>query len=81
MDLEEIEKIIQGELPDADVTVTQPRGSHDDDHLGVRVVSPAFTGKSLVEQHQLVYEALGDLVTREIHAVELETRTPDEVNG
>lgn len=79
MDLEAIEAVIEAEIREATVVVSQPRGPHDDDHLAIRVVSPEFEGKSLVEQHQLVYDALGELLTREIHAVELETRTPGEV--
>mgnify|MGYP000300601718 CR=1 FL=1 len=78
MDLEEIESLIEAELPDADAEVTQPRGPEDDDHLAALVVSPAFEGKSLVEQHELVYDALGDRMTTDIHAMELKTYAPDE---
>jgi len=49
----------------------------DDDHLEATVVSPAFEGESLVAQHQLVYDALGDAMTTEIHALELTTHTPE----
>lgn len=42
MDLEEIESLIEAELPDADAEVTQPRGPEDEDHLAALVVSPAF---------------------------------------
>lgn len=80
MDIEEIEALIESELPDATVDVTQPRGVDDDDHLAATVVSPAFEGKSLVEQHDMVYDALGDRMTNDIHALELTTRTPDELD-
>ena len=52
-----------------------------DDHLAALVVSPAFEGKSLVEQHELVYDALGDRMTTDIHAMELKTYAPEEYDG
>jgi stress-induced morphogen len=78
MDLEEIEDVIEAGVPDADAEVSQPRGPEDDDHLAAVVVSPAFEGQSLVEQHDMVYDALGDRMTTDIHALELKTYTPDE---
>lgn len=78
MDLAEVERLIEDGIEDADASVTQPRGPHDEDHLAAVVVSPAFEGKSLVEQHQLVYDALGDHMTTDIHALEVKTYTPDE---
>ncbi|HMB50160.1 MAG TPA: BolA family transcriptional regulator [Natronoarchaeum rubrum] len=81
MDLEEIESLIEAELPDADAEVTQPRGPEDEDHLAALVVSPAFEGKSLVEQHELVYDALGDRMTTDIHAMELKTYAPEEYDS
>lgn len=76
--LAEIEQCIEDELPDAEATVTQPRGPEDDDHLAARVVSPAFEGESLVAQHEMVYDAIDEYMTTEIHAVELTTATPEE---
>ncbi|WP_276272367.1 BolA family protein [Haloarcula litorea] len=77
MDADEVAALIESELPDADVEVTTPRDPDDDKHYAVTVVSPAFEGKSLVDQHQLVHDALGDRLTRDIHAIELTTETPD----
>ena len=77
MDLGEIEALIEANVPEAEATVTQPRGPEDEDHLAAEVVSPAFEGKSLVEQHELVYDALGDRMTTDIHALELKTRIPE----
>lgn len=74
---EEVQARIEAALEDCEATVQRARGEHDDDHLRATVVSPAFEGRSLVEQHELVYDALGDAMTREIHALELTTRTPD----
>ncbi|MXR52501.1 BolA/IbaG family iron-sulfur metabolism protein [Halovenus sp. WSH3] len=75
---EEVEEVIESNIPDATAEVGQPRGVDDDDHLAATVVSPAFEGKSLVDQHDMVYEALDDHMTTDIHAVELTTRTPEE---
>jgi len=77
MDESEVAALIESELPDAEATVTTPRDPDDDKHYAVEVVSPAFEGKSLVDQHQLVHDALGDHLTRDIHAIELTTETPD----
>ncbi|ADJ15038.1 BolA family protein [Halalkalicoccus jeotgali] len=78
MDAEDVEALIEAGIEDCEATVTHPRGTHDEDHLAAVVVSPAFEGKSLVAQHQLVYDALGDHMTTDIHALELKTYTPDE---
>jgi len=78
MDPEDVERLIEDELADAKASVRRARGDHDDDHLAATVVSPAFKGRSLVDQHQLVYDALGDHMTTDIHALELSTYTPDE---
>jgi stress-induced morphogen len=74
---EDVEAKIEAELDECEATVERARGEHDDDHLRATVVSPAFEGESLVEQHQLVYDALGDSMTTDIHALELTTRTPE----
>lgn len=47
-------------------------------HLRVTVVSAAFEGKSLIQRHRMVNEALGDLLKQQIHALALTTRTPSE---
>jgi stress-induced morphogen len=74
---EEVQSRIEDAIESCEATVERARGEHDDDHLRATVVSPAFEGLSLVEQHQLVYDALGDAMTTDIHALELTTRTPD----
>jgi stress-induced morphogen len=78
MDPDRVAQLIEDGIEDARATVRRARGEHDDDHLAAVVVSPAFEGKSLVAQHQLVYDALGDHMTRDIHALELKTYTPEE---
>jgi stress-induced morphogen len=81
MDTNEVERRIEAGIPDAEASVTLPRvpdENHEDAHFAAVVVSPAFDGKSLVEQHELVYDALGEAMTDDIHALELKTYTPDE---
>ncbi len=75
---EEVAELIESNLPDATVDVGHPRGVDDEDHLAATVVSPAFDGKSLLDQHELVYDALGEHMTEDIHAIELSTYTPEE---
>jgi stress-induced morphogen len=75
---EEIRRRIEEALPDARVTVSDSTGAGD--HFEVRVASGAFAGRSLVEQHQLVYRALGPLMAR-IHALAIQTETPQEARG
>jgi stress-induced morphogen len=78
MDAADIEAMIEAELTDATATATTPRDPDDDKHYAIEVVSPVFDGKSLVDQHQLVHDALGDHLTDEIHAIELTTATPEK---
>ncbi|WP_049984775.1 BolA family protein [Halobellus rufus] len=81
MDTDEVERLIEEGIPDAEATVTLPRvpdEDHEDAHFAAVVVSPAFEGKTLVQQHQLVYDALGDAMTTDIHALEMKTFTPEE---
>jgi acid stress-induced BolA-like protein IbaG/YrbA len=51
----------------------------DGQHFQALVVSTAFAGKSRVQRHQLVYKALGDRMREEIHALSMQTLTPEEV--
>jgi stress-induced morphogen len=78
MDPSDVERLIREGVPEARVRVTRARGEHDDDHLAALVVSPAFEGETLVAQHELVYDALEDHMTTDIHALEIETYTPAE---
>jgi len=49
----------------------------DGQHFEAVIVSPQFTGKNMVQQHQLVYLALGDRMRVEIHALAMRTFTPE----
>ncbi len=50
----------------------------DGQHFTALIVSPAFSGKRLIQRHQLVYAALGDRMKAEIHALSMKTLTPEE---
>lgn len=52
--------------------------SGDGHHFEALIVSPLFEGKRPVQRHQLVYQALGDRMREEIHALSMRTLTPDE---
>ena len=52
----------------------------DGTHFESVIVSNAFVGKSMVQQHQLVYKALGDRMRSEIHALSMKTYTPEQWN-
>ncbi|MGH6675097.1 MAG: BolA family protein [Xanthobacteraceae bacterium] len=70
----EIERMIKQSLPDAKVEITDLAG--DDNHFAAIVVSSAFAGKSKLQQHQLVYAALGNNVGGALHALQLTTSAP-----
>ena len=72
---EEVRRRIETALPGARVDVTDTTGAGD--HFEAHVSADAFTGKSLVEQHRLVYAALGDLMAGAIHALALRTSAPN----
>lgn len=71
MSLEEIQTLIQASLPDAEVEIKDLAG--DGDHYAATVKSTAFAGKSRVQQHQLVYQALGGRMGGQLHALALTT--------
>jgi stress-induced morphogen len=75
---EDIRRRIEDALPGARVTVADATGAGD--HFEVHVRAAAFAGRTLVEQHQLVYGALGSLMGR-IHALALQTETLEEARG
>ena len=72
----EIRARIRSALPDAQVEVVDTTGTGD--HFDATVVSATFAGKGLVDRHRLVYAALGEAMRGPIHALALNTRTPDE---
>jgi stress-induced morphogen len=76
MDAGEISKLIKEGIPDADISIEDLRG--DGDHYAAMVTSAAFKGKTRVQQHQMVYQALQGRMGGELHALALQTSTPDD---
>ena len=76
MDASEIERMIKEALPDATVAIRDLAG--DGDHYAATVTSAAFRGKSRVQQHQMVYGALGGRMGGVLHALALTTAAPPD---
>ncbi|MFQ5619870.1 MAG: BolA family protein [Rhodospirillales bacterium] len=76
MDAVDLEDLIKGAIPDARVTIEDLRG--DGDHYAALVVSAAFKGKTRVQQHQMVYDALQDRMGTTLHALALQTSVPED---
>jgi stress-induced morphogen len=77
-EFEFVEEIIKTGLPDALVFVEDMTGTKD--HLAITVVSNAFEGKLLFQQHQILMNLLKDELKARIHAVKLQTLTPSKYN-
>ena len=75
MDPGEIERLIKDSMPDAAVSIEDLAG--DGDHYAAHIVSSAFEGKSRVQQHQMVYQALQGRMGGELHALALQTAVPE----
>jgi stress-induced morphogen len=73
MAADEIERLIKAAMPDAEIRIEDLRG--DGDHYLAHVVSDAFDGKTRVQQHQMVYDALQGRMGGELHALALQTAT------
>lgn len=74
MPANEIERLIKASIPDAQVRIEDLRG--DGDHYAAHVTSLSFQGKSRIQQHQMVYQALQGKMGGELHALALQTYVP-----
>lgn len=74
MEAGEIKRLILEAIPDAEVTIRDLAG--DGDHYAAEVVAESFRGKSRVQQHQLVYNALKGNMGGVLHALALQTSVP-----
>lgn len=74
MSAADIERLIKDALPDAEVTIRDLAG--DGDHYAAEVISAAFKGKTRVQQHKMVYDALKGRMGGELHALSLQTSAP-----
>jgi stress-induced morphogen len=70
----EIESAILEALPDAKVVIEDLAG--DGDHYRATIVAEAFRGKTRLQQHQMVYKALGERMGGQLHALALSTSAP-----
>ena len=75
MNANDIEKLIKAGIPDAEVTIRDLAG--DGDHYAAEVVAESFRGKSRVQQHQMVYDALKGNMGGVLHALALQTSVPE----
>jgi stress-induced morphogen len=75
MNASDIEALIKTALPDATVSIRDLAG--DGDHYAAEVKSEAFRGKSRVQQHKMVYDALKGNMGGALHALALQTSAPD----
>ena len=78
-DPKQVEDTIRAGIEGADVTVQDPM--NDGQHLQATVIAAAFEGKMPIARHRMVYAALGDAFSTNLHALQLETLTPDEAKG
>lgn len=72
MTTDEVKKLIEGGIPGASATISDLTGTGD--HFRADVIAPVFDGKSMIEQHQMVYRALEEEMKGPIHALQLFTR-------
>jgi len=76
MNEDQLKKIIEAGISDANVKITDTRGSGD--HFQALIISPSFKDIPLLEQHQLVYKAVGSHMKKEIHALSIKTYSPEQ---
>lgn len=74
MNAADIERMIKEAIPDAEVTIRDLAG--DGDHYAAEVISESFRGKSRVQQHKMVYDALQGNMGGVLHALALQTSAP-----
>ena len=73
----ELEDLIRDSIPDAQVIIDDLRG--DGEHYAAKVVSATFAGKTRVQQHQMVYQALKGRMGNQLHALALQTGMPEDI--
>ncbi|MDA0915984.1 MAG: BolA/IbaG family iron-sulfur metabolism protein [Candidatus Puniceispirillales bacterium] len=74
MSAKEIEELLLKSFPDAKIIIDDLRG--DGDHYAAQIIAKEFIGKSRVQQHQMVYKAMGGKMGKELHALALNTSAP-----
>jgi stress-induced morphogen len=79
MEFKKVEDLIKTSISDAEVRVTDLTGTQD--HLGILIISDAFLGKRLLQQHQMIMDILKESLKEEIHAVQLKTLTYEKAKA
>lgn len=74
MDAGDVARLIKARIPDAEVTIQDL--ANDGDHYKATVIAESFRGKSRIQQHQMVYNALKAEMGGKLHALALQTGTP-----
>lgn len=75
MDAPTIEQMIKTGIPDARVEISDLRG--DGEHYSALIIAESFRGKTRVQQHQMVYQALQGKMGTELHALAIQTGVPE----
>ena len=76
MEPESLIELIANGIPNAKIELIDTTGSKD--HFSAVVISSSFEGLSLIDQHKEVYKAVGEHMTKEIHALQLKTFSPKQ---
>ena len=76
MSVNEIEELILKTFPNAKITIDDLRG--DGDHYAAQIITEEFRGKTRVQQHQMVYNAMEGKMGKELHALALNTSAPKD---
>ncbi len=74
MQCDDIKQLIESGIPNCHADIEGDDGTH----FGAIIVSEEFVGKSMIQQHQIVYKALGEKMGTDIHALSIQTYTPEE---
>lgn len=78
MTIQEIKELIERTIPNSTAIVEDPM--NDGVHLKATIISQEFEGKNRIQQHRLVYAALGDAFSGPLHALQMITKTPPKTN-
>ena len=76
MSANEIEELILKTFPNAKITIDDLRC--DGDHYAAQIITEEFKGKTRVQQHQMIYNAMEGKVGKELHALALNTSAPKD---
>ena len=76
IEFQEVAQLIESNIENSTVKINDLTGTQD--HLGILVISQAFEGKTLIDQHQMVMDVLKERLKDDIHAVQIKTLTPEK---